>query len=559
MISSTCCLLMYCSSALMAGASETPYVTWTPEVVDALPSTESASRLTAAEIETLKTAAPPLPYTEITAAVRQGKTGNLEPTVWLGTSRGVLRKSASDARWRVMHSRHWLPDDHVQDIVVTSAGPVVKTAQGNVRLRQTETTLAKKMAAVNDAVQKHHVREGLIGEINLKVPGDLTRGYTQYTSDNDGLWTSMYVAAEAFRYGATGDASAKANARRSLEALMFLHDITGISGFAARSIVPIDDDPKRYGGEWHKSADGRWWWKGDTSSDELDGHYFAYGVYHDLVADESERKRIRGYVKKITDHILDHDYYYVGPPGKPTTWGVWHPDKINHDLNWYVDRGLNSLEMLSHLRVADHIVGEARYQAAARELIDKHAYETNAIDQKILWPANAVNHSDDELAFLAYYPLVWYERDARLRQVYLLSLDRSFQIERPERSPLFNFIYAVGQQASQWTDPMQRPKTTLLPPESYDRTECLEWFRDVHADTIIWSFKNSDRRDVAVALKNRHGRMTSDTALPPSERRVMRWNGDPYELDGGAGGSVRDDGAAILLPYWMGMYHRLID
>ncbi len=549
------CSVLLCTNLLITGASQTPYVTWTPQSQGPMILPESlGQKLQGADLEAFKAGEPPLPYRDVTAGVR-----DTDGTVWLGTSRGVLRKGPADTRWQVMHSRLWLPDDHVQDLRLTRDGPLVQTPGGTVLLRMTETTLAKKMAAVNEAVQTHHVREGLIGEINLKVPGDLSQGYTQYTSDNDGLWTSIYVAAEAFRYGATGDPSAKTNARRSLEALMFLHDITGISGFVARSIVPIADDPKRYGGEWHKSADDKWWWKGDTSSDELDGHYFAYGVYYDLVADDKEKQRIRGYVKKITDHILDHDYYYVGPPGKPTTWGVWHPEKINHDLKWYVDRGLNSLEMLSHLRVADHIVGEARYDAAAKELVDKHSYATNSIDQKILWPANAVNHSDDELAFLAFYPLVWYERDEHLRQVYLLGLERSFQIERPERSPLFNFIFAVGRQASQWTEPAQRPTRALVPAEDYDRAACLDWFRDVPQDTTIWSFKNSDRQDVAVALKNRHGRLASDTALPPSERRVMRWNGDPYELDGGAGGNVRDDGAAILLPYWMGMYHRLID
>lgn len=555
MIAAAYCSLLLCSSLLSAGDSQSPYVTWTPQPRGQiiLPATQGQP-LAGADFNALPTSSPPLPYRELTAGVRA-----TDGTVWLGTPRGVLRKGPQDARWRVMNSRLWLPDDHVQDVRLTAEGPLVKTAAGIVLLKRTETTLAAKMAAVNDAIQKHHVREGLIGEINLEQPGDLKAGYRQYTSDNDGLWTSIYVAAEAFRYGATGDAAAKANARRSLDALMFLHDVTGISGFVARSIVPIDDDPKRYGGEWHRSADGRLWWKGDTSSDELDGHYFAYGVYYDLAADEAEKKIIREYVRKITDHILEHDYYYVGPSGKPTTWGVWHPDKINHDLKWYVDRGLNSLEMLSHLRVADHITGDPKYNAAARELIDRHAYETNAIDQKILWPAEAINHSDDELAFLAYYPLVWYERDPHLRQVYLLSLERSFQIERPERSPLFHFIYAVGRQASEWTKPAERPPQAFIDPGEYDREECLEWFRDVPADTIIWSHKNSDRQDLEGLHRNRFGRADSRTVLPPSERRVMRWNGDPYELDGGADGRVRDDGAAIVLPYWMGMYHRLID
>ena len=61
-----------------------------------------------------------------------------------------------------------------------------------------------------------------------------------------------------------------------------------------------------------------------------------------------------------------------------------------------------------------------------------------------------VNHSDDELAFLSYYPLLQYETDPELRKVYQESLERSWQIERPERNPLWNFIYAVGMRAKEF-------------------------------------------------------------------------------------------------------------
>jgi hypothetical protein len=67
------------------------------------------------------------------------------------------------------------------------------------------------------------------------------------------------------------------------------------------------------------------------------------------------------------------------------------------------------------------------------------------------------------------------------------------------------------------------------------------------------------RADLGPLSTNRFGRLTGQTVLPVSERHVMKWNGDPYLLDGGSDGRYRDDGAAILLPYWMGRYHRLID
>ena len=226
---------------------------------------------------------------------------------------------------------------------------------------------------------------------------------------------------------------------------MFLERISGIPGFVARSVLPIDDDSWKHGGEWHKSADGKWWWKGDTSSDEVDGHFFAYSIYHDIAATDEERKEIAAYVARITDHIIDHDFYYVGRPGQPTTWGVWAPEKLNHDLKRLGDRGLNSLEILSHLKVADHIVaGNPRYAAAAKELIEKHSYATNTVLQKHTWPMEMTNHSDDELAFTAYYPLVIYERDPELRYEVHGEPETDLVDRAAGAQPLFRFYLCRG-------------------------------------------------------------------------------------------------------------------
>jgi len=78
----------------------------------------------------------------------------------------------------------------------------------------------------------------------------------------------------------------------------------------------------------------------------------------------------------------------------------------------------------------------------------------------------------------------------------------------------------------------------------------------VAAQELIETLTRRDLRNPAV---NRSGERCCDTGLPVAERRVMKWNGDPYGLDGGGDGRGRDDGTFILLPYWMGRYHRLID
>jgi hypothetical protein len=546
---------LLCYVALLA-VSDEAYLAWISEAggVDALPPT-AGQRLSSAELAALADGKPIMPYADATVAVRAPDGG-----IWAGSPGGLMYLAPQAARWRLFHSRRWLPADDVQDLSVGKKGDVLaRTSRGIVRLARRETTLQQKMDAIDELLQAHHVERGYVGGINFEEAGNVEAGHSQHSNDNDGLWTSLYVAAEAFRYAVTRDPAARQNARRSLEALMFLERVSGIPGFCARSIVPIEEEVATRRGEWHRSADGKWWWKGDTSSDEVDGHYFAYFIYYNAAADDKEKQEIREYVARITDHILDNGLHYVGPPGVPTTWGVWSPQKLNHDLRRIGDRGLNSLEILSFLKVAEYMVGKPRYTEKLKELIEEHAYATNTVLQKQVWPPQRVNHSDDELAFVAYYPLLLLERDAELREKYLASIRRSWTVERPEQSPFFNFIYGAALQASAWTDPSKQPDAALVDPLEYDRKECLEWFRDVPADTIGWTVINSKRRDVGEINVNRFRRARGQVVLPPSERHVMKWNGDPYALDGGGDGRYRDDGTFILLPYWMGRYHRLID
>jgi hypothetical protein len=68
-------------------------------------------------------------------------------------------------------------------------------------------------------------------------------------------------------------------------------------------------------------------------------------------------------------------------------------------------------------------------------------------------------------------------------------------------------------------------------------------------DTIEWSVKNSQRQGIVWASgADRFRRREALTLLPADERPVMKWNGNPFVIDG----------AAFLLPYWMGRYHKFL-
>jgi hypothetical protein len=182
-----------------------------------------------------------------------------------------------------------------------------------------------------------------------------------------------------------------------------------------------------------------------------------------------------------------------------------------------------------------------RYQAAYDMLVNTHRYHLLTRNQKIMVPGS-INHSDDELAFLSFYPLLRYETDARLLEVYRQSLERSWRIERPERNPLWNIIYAAASGAT-----------------AFDRAETIRTLQEIPMDTIAWTVRNSDRRDVPIdSALDRQGRRQALLVLPYDELPMSKWNGNPYNLDGGNGGRSEDDGAYFLLPYWMGRSHGLI-
>ena len=491
-----------------------------------------------------------LPYEEVTC-LALGASGEL----WAGPAEGVCRFTA--AGWSYYWGPRWLPGNRVRAIALDGEGAAwVATDGGVARLYDVPVALEQKAEHYQQITEARHDRRGFVTGCRLKVPGNAEAGWVPEASDNDGLWTALYVAAQSFRYGATGDPAARAAARKSMEAMLDLVRYTGIPGFPARAIIRRNEevdgyDPEetvRFPGEpdriWFQSpVDPEVLCKGDTSSDELDGHYFAWSIYSELVADEEEGARIRATVEAVTDHLLSNDLTLVGPTGRRTRWGVYHPSYLNDDPVWWEERGLNALSILSYLKIAEHLCGHARYREKYRELIESHHYLLNTVTQKVAEPWWKVNHSDDEMAFMMYYTLLRLERDPATRLVLLQSLERSWRIERPERSPFFNFIYGA---------------CTGCPCDVEASVATLqEWPWEL----IDWEARGSHRHDVEVLTRNGISRSRKQLthALPAAERRLMRWNGNPYQCDGGTpDGRLEEDGSAWLLPYWMGRYHGFV-
>jgi len=482
----------------------------------------------------LHTNGPPWPVGGITAMTRA-----TDGALWLGTTQGLMRvDEAAPERDRRQYfaGRRYLPDDAVQQLLPDAQGGVwVRTRSGVARIELKPMTLAQKAAVFEQRVRARHDRYGLTASSHLTVAGDLSSNRT-HDNDNDGLWTAMYAAGECFRYAVTKSPEALANARKGVEAILFLEEVAGRRGFPARSYIR-KGDPMPHGGEWHWTADGQYYWKADTSSDEIVGHFFIFSIAYDLLPDAELRQRIAATARRIMDHIIQHDYYLVDLDGKPTLWGFWAPERLKNEPD---ERALNSLQLLSFLKTTAHITGDARYDAEYRKV----AYDLQYADwlTRVNEFRQELNYSDEELAMLPYYCVFQYEKDPALLKAYRTGVDGWWKNIQRELNPLWTFIYLTGH-----------------PDANVDLPGAVWTLYRMPMDTIGWTVRNAPRADIAwTTSPDRHGRREALTLLAPDERPVMKWNGNPFVVDGGEGGRSEDDGAAFLLPYWMGRYHKFI-
>jgi hypothetical protein len=326
-----------------------------------------------------------------------------------------------------------------------------------------------------------------------------------------------------------------------MHALYMLQNASGTPGLVARSVVTLEEG-KDKDAQWRLTPDGTMYWKSDTSSDEIDGHYLAFYAYFEHVAqfDPEERALIEKQVRAVTDYIVDNGYQLIDWDGERTRWGFWDPKSLNKDPENYVENGLNSLQMLSFLKVAHHITCDPKYADHYRSLIVEHGYLNNVLLEKKSFP-DENNHSDDQLGFVAWYPILQLERDPAVRRALHAAVRRHFEVVRAEKPSFYSFVYAT------------------VDPADADIPAAIDTLREIPTNRRQYAVTNSTRDDIAWDPRpNRFDKRVLRHVLPPDERPFAKWNSDPYGPDSGGDGACEDDGAAYLLPYWMGRYHHLI-
>jgi hypothetical protein len=487
-----------------------------------------------------------IPWTEILNVAVQ------DDLYWFGTTKGAFSiKSTGEISY--YYGDRWITGEQVKDIELAKNHVHLLTENGLSTIFSVEMTLSQKAEILEDQVRKMHIRNGFNASLQLSENGNISSGQLK-DSDNDGLWTAMYLAGQGFRYATTQSPEALANCKESLLAMERLYTINSIEGFPSRSFersgyIEQLSDPDR----WQHTADPEWDWKATTSSDEVIGHIFVFSVLAEIVDDAWIKEKSIELIDALMSNIIRNDLYLIDYDGKPTLWGKWNPDYVNGFPIEVGDRKLNSSNIIAMLQTAFHFTGKEIYKEKAYELMENHRYLENLMrpmsiigqsgDGSDDWSkmlSESWNHSDDEMYFLGYWGLYRYAFTPELKGQFKKSILDHWEAERPEKEALWNIFNA------------------LVQPENFDLKESI-WFLEKHPiDLISWKTQNSHRNDI-VTIPANFRRQATETVLPPSETPIMRHNGNRFTLDGGRqGSSIYSAGDIWLLPYWMGKYLRVI-
>lgn len=481
--------------------------------------------------------------------------------MWVGTDVGVVRYE-KDGSHTLRFSKRWLTNNKVNDVAFDNEGNAwVATANGVSAIKRKMMTLADKEKEYYHKCMTMHIRDPWIcGNLRLTTPGD-TATWRNSDDDNDGEYTGGYLCMESFRYAVTKDEDAKIKARKAFDFLRQLQTVTETEGFFARTIVPADwtevhdvnrtytehqladelvNDPRYKPVEvrWHKSSDGKWLWKGDTSSDEMCGHMMSYFFYYEFAAGEEEQELIRNHVKKIMDVLIKNNYNLIDIDGKKTRWGVWSPDDLNGDPDWASEKSINAFELLAYLKFANYITGDEKYEKEYRHLIDAEGYLESAAQLNSKNPAWQI-YFDRTLEGYLFPILLRCEKDPELKTFYEDLYDAWMAKQTTGENLINNLTYSIF-----------RGKNVNV-----DQT--ITFLRDTPLDLVDWRIDHTIREDVELVRSPILEELQISELPHASIRATVRWDKNPWAAIHGNPAQVREP-VFWLWPYWMARYLGII-
>jgi hypothetical protein len=457
---------------------------------------------------------------------------------WVGTTRGAIR--CVNGEFQYFGYQRWLPNDKVNAIACGDNVAYIATDGGLGIITYEPYTLEKKAAYYERIIDEWGMRRN--GFVCSVVWDEKLNQWVRFISDNDGGWAGHLMNAYSFKYAVTKDKAVQEQAIDVFRTLKWCEEITPIPGFPARAIATVSEPSQLAAtgsaglpSEWNPTPDGHFLWKGDTSSDEVDSHVQACTIFYELASEGKSKEAVQEHFTRVIGHIIDNGWVLRDLDGKPTRWARWDPEYLQRPYG-YDARGLNGLEAISMVVAAYNITGDEKFAMGKQQLLD-WGYHKELLRQTLVFPV--VTHFDDRLGFLAYHPLLSYEKDPALRSILRRSIERTWEVKRMQNMVWFDYIYGA------------------LTGNEFDNKRALKNLQEWPLDCKNYDFKNSHRTDLAVppGQINYIGdwKCMSARNIGPS-----RWDFDFMRLDGGGGGLTVQDPAAFIDAYWMARYYGMI-
>lgn len=480
--------------------------------------------------------------------------------------------------------------------------------------RATPESLAQKATYYDDIAQRLHVHpqlkwaQGVVLKPGVDEATATWRDVERWLSgENDGLWSALYLASQAYRYAATRSPEALAMIRLLLEGEADRMGVTGVPGMFTRQLIPpgvpgiacpsddasytVDEekDDNRWvqiredGCAWVVDRETQAWtqsthcgleafagycWLDNVSKDEYSGHMFALGAVWQLVDDAPIRAQVKDMLQKVGAHILANDLKIVDWDGRVTEHGRFHPLALDNFP------GHNAAMSLSYLSMVLAATGDealaARYEECLLmrkgsmdcfntgfvEVLPFHRY----LSDPGLYIGNEAcrsNFNNISMHTLSMHSLVWFEKDADQRKRYQDSLaDDVMQVAGQPRTALahnnavFDFIWAADKRLGPGSD---GPAYAAV-----ENGVCM--LRQFRARQTPVEVQVSEAL-AAPYCKNRFDEDTGQFAREPADRCTSNfmWWKDPYDLRTcGTPERLVEVPTDYLLAYWMGRYYGFI-
>lgn len=197
---------------------------------------------------------------------------------------------------------------------------------------------------------------------------------------------------------------------------------------------------------------------------------------------------------------------------------------------------LNTLQIMGHLLAAWHMTGNDDFYRAYDWLITEHRYDIVATfgeNVKTVTLRSIQNHSDHELAFLAYHTLLRYEPNPERRDLWLQGMLEVYEWEIKERNPMWAAIVASAVR------------------DEHHLEDAIRSLQEIPLDVREWPYDHSHRKDyVKDSALDRFGDEQLTEVPPYDEIRTVWWNGNLYEMVKNGDGTEEQGPMFWLLPYW---------